>query len=285
MIDIALQKKLQGAHGSIHLDVTVSLESGSFTALSGASGSGKTTLLRILAGLETAQGSINVEDKLWMSSSKNLAPQKRDIGFVFQDYALFEHLSVKDHLLFVSNDRALADELLELTQMQGLKKRLPHTLSGGQKQRLALCRALMKRPKLLLLDEPFSALDSSMRQNLQQELLKLHRRFHLTTLMVSHDPSEIYRMASRVLILEEGRIIKDGTPKAIMLKTCGTQKFAFEGEVVDLLPTDSIYIAVVAIGWQLVEVVLSQSEAKTLHIGDKVSVSTKAFTPTIQKLL
>jgi molybdate transport system ATP-binding protein len=171
-----------------------------------------------------------------------------------------------------------------MTELTPLAKRYPATLSGGQKQRVALCRALMRRPKLLLLDEPLSALDPKMRLKLQKEILHLHREFGTTTIMVSHDPSEIYRLADYVYELQDGGIITQGTPKEVLLKTQGSQKFSFEGEVLDIFKNDVIYIAVVAIGQQIVEVVLSSKEAERLYVGAKVAVSTKAFAPTIKLL-
>jgi molybdate transport system ATP-binding protein len=190
-------------------------------------------------------------------------------------------MSVEGNLLFVNSDRELADKLLEITGLSSLKKRLPNTLSGGQKQRVSLCRAMMNRPKLLLMDEPLSALDPAMRTKLQNEILLLHREFGTTTIMVSHDPSEIYRLASRVVVLELGRVVDNGTPKEILIKTSGSQKFSFEGELLDILKVDVVYIAIVAIGQQLVEVVVSEYEAETLVVGDRVRVSSKAFSPNI----
>ena len=241
----------------------------------------KTTLLRILAGLESAKGTLTVGGEVWLDAKRSLAPQKRKIGYVFQDYALFPNMTVLENLLFVNNDTVLADRLLELTALNDMKERLPHTLSGGQQQRVSLCRAMMHRPKLLLMDEPLSALDPKMRSKLQDEILKLHKEFGTTTIMVSHDPSEIYRLASRVLVLEEGKIINDGNPKEILLKTQGSQKFSFAGELLDITKVDVIYVAIVSIGQQLVEVVISSQEAEKLEIGQKVTVSTKAFAPMI----
>jgi len=284
MIKIAIQKELNGSRGMMHLDVDITIKKNEFVALSGESGSGKTTLLRTLAGLDDASGVIEVEGKSWLSKSKTLAPQKRAIGFVFQEYALFTNMSVEKNLLYVKSDKALASRLLEITELTELKHRLPSSLSGGQKQRVALCRALMHRPQILLMDEPLSALDPAMRSKLQSEILQLHKEFDLTTIMVSHDPSEIYHLASRVLVLENAKIVNDGTPKDILLKTSGSQKFSFEGEVLDVLQVDVIYIAVVAIGQQLVEVVVTESEAKSLKVGARVSLSTKAFHPTLQML-
>ena len=284
MISLNIKKELHGSNGVMNLDINLSLQNGEFVALSGDSGSGKTTLLRVLAGLEEASGEIIVDGEIWLNEKIKKPIQKRDIGFVFQDYALFPNLSVIDNLLYVKKDKDLAKQLLNLTDLYELKNRYPNSLSGGQKQRVSLCRALMKRPKILLMDEPLSALDPHMRLKLQDEILTLHKEFKTTTIMVSHDPSEMYKLASRVLVLKDGKIIDDGLPKDILLKTQGSQKFSFEGELLDIIKVDVINIAIVAIGQQIVEVVISNIEAQNLIIGEKVNVSTKAFSPTIKKI-
>ena len=284
MIKIDINKKLHGANGQMNLNVNLEIKNGEFLALAGLSGSGKTTLLRILAGLEEANGRIEIDNNIWLNDKFCLPSQKREIGFVFQDYALFPNFSVLENLLYVKKDKELANHLLKITELEELKNRMPQTLSGGQKQRVSLCRALMNRPKILLMDEPLSALDSNMRTKLQNEILTLHKEFNTTTIMVSHDPSEIYRLANRTVILNFGEIINDGTPKDILLKTKGSQKFSFEGELLDIVKVDVIHIAIVAIGQQLVEVVVGKNEIENLTIGQKVSVSTKAFNPIIQKL-
>ena len=282
MIKIDINKKLHGANGEMDLNINLEIKEGEFLALTGFSGSGKTTLLRILAGLEEASGTINIDNNIWLNDKFSLAPKKREIGFVFQDYALFPNFSVIDNLLYVNKDKDLANYLLKMTELDELKNRFPQTLSGGQKQRISLCRALMNRPKILLMDEPLSALDSNMRTKLQDEILTLHKEFGTTTIMVSHDSSEIYRLANRMVVLNYGQIISDGTPKEILLKTKGSQKFSFEGELLDIVKVDVIYVAIVSIGQQLVEVVVSKDEVINLEIGQRVTLSTKAFSPTIQ---
>lgn len=284
MIEINIKKELFGSNGAMLLDVNLNIKKGEFIALSGPSGSGKTTLLRILAGLEEAKGSIKIENETWLDDNFSLKPQKRDIGFVFQDYALFTNLNVLENLLYVNKELALANKLLEITNLSELKNRYPNTLSGGQKQRVSLCRALMKKPKILLMDEPLSALDSSMRTKLQNEILTLHKEFGTTTIMVSHDPNEMYRLSSRVVVLNNGKIINDGNAKNILLKTKGSQKFTFEGELLDIIEVDVINIAIISIGQQLVEIVISKHEAENLKIGQNVVVSTKAFNPMVQGL-
>ena len=283
MIKININKKLHGSDGEMELQVKLEIQNSEFIALSGKSGSGKTTLLRVLAGLEKSEGTIEVDGEIWQNSKRSLAPQKRRIGFVFQDYALFPNMSVLENLLYVVKDRQLAERLLEITELTELRERLPNTLSGGQKQRVSLCRSMMNRPKLLLMDEPLSALDSEMRMKLQGEIKLLHEEFGTTTVMVSHDASEIYRLASRVVVLELGKVVNSGTPKDVLLKTSGSQKFSFEGELLDIIKVDVIYIAIISIAQQLVEVVISSEESKQLKIGQRVSVSTKAFTPIINQ--
>jgi molybdate transport system ATP-binding protein len=281
MITIDINKKLHGSSGIMDLAVDLEIREGDFVALAGQSGSGKTTLLRILAGFEEAKGTIKVADKVWQDAKISLKPQSRGIGFVFQDYALFLNMTLEENLLFIAKDKTLASHLLEVTGLESLKNRMPNTLSGGQQQRVSLCRALMSRPKVLLMDEPLSALDPQMRTKLQYEILTLHKEFGTTSIMVSHDPSEIYRLAGRVIVLNQGHIIKDGTPKEVLLQTSGSQKFTFEGELLDLLQAGVVNIAVVSIGQQLVEVVITGSQAKSLILGQRVRVSTKAFAPTL----
>ena len=230
MLKLDIQKQLHGAQGTINLALSCTIKQGEFVALSGASGSGKTTLLRIIAGLEDAQGSIVCDGASWLENSHSLPPQKRKIGFVTQDYALFSNMSVEKNLLFVANDTQLCNHLLELMELENLTNKYPHQLSGGQQQRVALARALMRKPTILLLDEPLSALDAAMRTKLQDALEVLHKEFKLTTIMVSHDIQEIKNLASRVLVLEDGTITKDGTPnevfqpkKATILEQNGSQ--------------------------------------------------------------
>lgn len=282
MIEFSLKKELFGVNENMELNVKISFKSGSFISLSGESGSGKTTILRCLAGLEKANGFIKVDDEIWQDEKIFLSPQKRRIGFVFQDYALFENLSVKDNFLFVEKDINHCNKLLDMLGLMSLKDRYPTNLSGGQKQRVALGRAMMRKPKLLLLDEPLSALDPHLRARLQDEISKIQDLFKTTTILVSHDPNEIYKLANYMFVLKNGKIIKKGTPKEILLKTNGSQKFAFSGTLLNLEKIDTIFIATVSVGQQITQVALASDLG--LKIGDEITISSKAFNLNINKI-
>ncbi|MCJ8210054.1 ATP-binding cassette domain-containing protein [Mucilaginibacter sp. RS28] len=217
MIGIRIQKKLQLADQATELQVDINLPKGKITALSGKSGAGKTSLLKMIAGLmKPDEGLITSGDETWLDTSAgiDMPPQKRKLAFVFQDYALFPNMTVEGNLRYAAGksvDEKLIRHLLEITQLSGFKKVKPLQLSGGQQQRLALARALAQQPDLLLMDEPLSALDLEARQQLQQELLLLHREFKFTAILVSHDISEISILASKVIQLANGRVAAFGT--------------------------------------------------------------------------
>ena len=187
-------------------------------AVYGPSGAGKTTLLRIIAGLTPADtGFIGIEGEVWLDTSRRieLPTRHRPIGFVFQDFALFPNLTVRQQLEYALPHRkesAIVDELLELMELQQLSNLRPGMLSGGQQQRVAVARAIARRPKLLLLDEPLSALDDEMRTRLQEYILTAHRHFGLTTLLVSHHLPEVLRLADKAIVLENGKITAQGEP-------------------------------------------------------------------------
>ena len=284
MIEISCKKELNGGDGKFMLETDLSFESGDFVALYGASGGGKTTILRLIAGFEAPQsGFIKVGDKIFFDDKINLAPQKRNIGFLFQDYALFENMNVFKNLLFAKDDISLANKLLDICGLTSLKNAKISTLSGGQKQRVALARAVMRRPKILLLDEPLSALDNAMREKLQDYLLALHDEFKMSIILVSHDIAEIYKLCNKVFVLENGKISRSGSASEIFLKSAGSQKFAFNAKILEIKKRDAIYVANVLINRQICEVVLSSNEAMNLKAGDMVVVSTKAFSVNLEK--
>ena len=201
-------------------DVSVTIPSGSLTALLGPSGGGKSTLLRIIAGLEQAdEGRVEIEGQ----DATALPPQKRNVGFVFQHYAAFKHLSVARNVAFgleirkrpKDEIRARVDELLQLVHLDQFGDRLPAQLSGGQRQRMALARALAVEPSVLLLDEPFGALDAKVRKELRDWLRRLHDEVHVTTVFVTHDQEEALEVADEIVVINEGRVEQIGTPDSL----------------------------------------------------------------------
>lgn len=208
-------------------DINIDIPSGQLTTLLGPSGCGKTTLLRIIAGLETAdRGRI-----LFSGNDVTDVPvQKRGIGFVFQQYALFRHQTVAQNIAFGltllpkdkrPNAQAIqkrVDELLELVQLPHTKDRYPHELSGGQRQRIALARALATKPQLLLLDEPFGALDAKVRKELRQSLKDIQQEIGITSIMVTHDQEEAQAISDQIVIMNHGKIEQIGTPNELFAK-------------------------------------------------------------------
>jgi sulfate/thiosulfate transport system ATP-binding protein len=201
-------------------DVSLDAESGALTALLGPSGSGKSTLLRIIAGLETAdQGEILLGGK----DATALAPQKRNVGFVFQHYAAFKHMTVRDNIAFGLKVRKRpkeeiaerVDELLNLVQLQNFGHRYPAQLSGGQRQRMGLARALAPEPQVLLLDEPFGALDARVRSELREWLRQLHDVVHVTTVFVTHDQDEAMEISDQIAVINHGRLEQIGSPREL----------------------------------------------------------------------
>jgi sulfate transport system ATP-binding protein len=220
-------------HG-IDLDV----KPGEFVALLGPSGSGKTTLLRIIAGLEFQDGGQVLFDEEDVSDRP---VGERQVGFVFQQYALFRHMTVAQNVAFgltvrrkgrpaKADIRARADELLRLVQLEGLGARYPGQLSGGQRQRVALARALAIEPRLLLLDEPFGALDAKVRKDLRRWLRGLHETMGLTSIFVTHDQEEALELADRVVVMEQGRIAQVGTPEQVYMEPANAFVSNFVGE-------------------------------------------------------
>ncbi len=291
MIEFKIKKTLQSSGGKMQLNVDVTIPKGEFVTLYGKSGAGKTSILRMIAGLmQPEEGKIEVEGTIWYDSGNkiSLSPQKRKVGLVFQEYALFPNMTVKENLEYAlpkGDSSAIIDELIEIVELGDLKNRKPHSLSGGQQQRAALARSLIQKPQLLLLDEPLSALDAEMRSKLQQYIVRLHREYHLTTIMVSHDVSEILKMSDLVIELTHGKITKTGTSQDVFGHKELSGKFQFTGEILTIEKQDVIHIISVIIGNELVKVVADEKEANKLTIGDKVIVASKAFNPVIKKVV
>jgi sulfate/thiosulfate transport system ATP-binding protein len=217
-------------------DVTVEVKTGSLTALLGPSGSGKSTLLRVIAGLETPDsGSVFIGDK----NVTGRSPQERGVGFVFQHYAAFKHMTVYDNVAFGMKIRKRTRgeikervaTLLELVQLEGLAKRYPAQLSGGQRQRMGLARALAVDPEVLLLDEPFGALDARVRSELRAWLRRLHDETHTTTVIVTHDQEEAMEVADEVVVMNRGRIEQVAGPRDLYERPANEFVMSFVGQV------------------------------------------------------
>lgn len=212
MIYIDIEYRILTSEGSRILSVQTELPENQLICISGPSGIGKTTLLRMIAGLtKPDRGIIQVGDRIFYDSLNNinLSPQKRNIGFMFQDYALFPNMTVEENISFAQNkvkDKAWVDTLIKSYGLDALRNQKPDKLSGGQKQRTALARTLAKKADLLLLDEPLSSVDSTMRIKLQNEILKTHAVFGSTTIVVSHDQDEVNKMAQCILYMEYDQI-------------------------------------------------------------------------------
>lgn len=266
MIKLSLQKHLHTADGELILHLDLPLEKGEFVSLYGASGAGKTSILRMLSGFMLPDsGYINVEGATWFDSNRkiNVSPQRRNVGLVFQDYALFPNMNVRENIAFALKKHAsykIIDELLEVTALTKLADRKPHGLSGGQKQRVALARAIAQQPALLLLDEPLSAIDRELRRSLQETLQEVHQRYHLTTLMVSHDVDEIVKLSDKVVHIANGKGVEHANPAAFF----ELQK----GNVVDVKVLDGkTYVTVLVENGGLNNGLNAQ-----LNVGDKVKV-------------
>ena len=220
-------------------DVSVEIPSGSLTALLGPSGSGKSTLLRVIAGLERPDGgTVEIDGR----DATNLAPQRRGVGFVFQHYAAFKHMTVRENVAFGlkvarrprAEIKARVAELLELVQLPGLADRYPSQLSGGQRQRMALARSLAVQPSVLLLDEPFGALDARVRKELRAWLRHLHDEVHVTTVFVTHDQEEAMEVADRIVVMNHGRVEQVGGPRDLYEHPSNAFVMGFVGPVTRL---------------------------------------------------
>ncbi len=293
MIELSLRKRLHSAHGILDLDVEMRIAAGEFITLYGNSGAGKTTLLRMLAGLTVPDaGRIRVDGETWYDSANgiNLPPQRRRVGLVFQDYALFPNMTVQQNLEYaLPGPKAKAqagsrvEEILAAMQLRPFAARRPETLSGGQKQRVALARALVSNPRILLLDEPLSALDQEMRFKLQGELADLQKRYGLPTILVSHDLGEIFRLSSRVLCLEQGCIARAGKPGDVFGGARMSNKVRLTGVILAIEVADVVRVLTLLIGRETVRVTLLPQDAEAMRVGDKVFLAAKAFNPMVFK--
>jgi sulfate transport system ATP-binding protein len=279
-------------------DVSLEVPAGSLTALLGPSGSGKSTLLRMIAGLDmpdTGRVLIAGEDRTSQPA------RKRDVGFVFQHYAAFKHMTVRDNVGFAMSIRkepkekihARVDELLELVHLEAYGERYPSQLSGGQRQRMALARALAVEPKVLLLDEPFGALDATVRKELREWLRRLHDEVHVTTIFVTHDQEEAMEVARQIVVMNDGRIEQVGTPRELYDAPANDFVMKFVGPVTrlgeaDVRPHDLDVLLVPAEGAveaQIKRIVHLGFEIRVdLETGDGLHVWAQLTRPQIEEL-
>ena len=287
MIKIRVKKVMQTPEGECRLDVDLSFNSGEFVTIFGESGAGKTTLLRLIAGLtEPEEGYIEIDGKVWFDSQKkiSLPIQQRNIGFVFQEYSLFPNMTIRENLRYAlldKNNGPLIDEWLEILNLKGLEGQKPDHLSGGQKQRVALARALISDPKILLLDEPLCALDINLRLQLQDEIVRIYQKTKTTTILVSHDLLEVFKLSGKIFVIDKGRVIRTGSPQEIFVNNNLSGKFKFVGEILEINKDGVVNILTVRIGNNITEVVATDEEIVRLKIGSKILVATKAFNPLI----
>ena len=283
-------KMLHTADGQQPLDVAFELEKGRLLTIYGPSGAGKTTLLRLLAGLtDMDSGHIESEGEVWCDTQLkiNRPARKRSVGMVFQDFALFPHLNVRENLEYAlqkGEDDRLIGELIELMELGALQHIRPFRLSGGQQQRVALAGAIVRRPRLLLLDEPLSALDDEMRFRLQDYILRAHRQYGLSTILVSHHLPEIFRLSDEVICIEKGMVQRQGPPSDVFSAGNISGKFRITGEIVEIIRSDIVFIVSVLSANTVVKVIATEEEVAGLQPGAKVIVASKAFNPVIIKI-
>ena len=219
MVEIDIKKHLKGS--TFDLEIKTQISQNSIVCIYGSSGAGKTSLLRLITGLDTpTNGIIKVNTQTWFDSlqKQNLSPKQRNIGYVPQVNSLFLNMTVRQNLEFAllkNQPTSIISELLNILELKAFSDKRIDLLSGGEKQRVAIAQALVQKPKLLLLDEPFSAIDQLMTKNIQQYLLKIHKTFNLTIIFVSHQISDVFALADDVIQMEKGEIIKQGTPSLV----------------------------------------------------------------------
>lgn len=274
MISAHLVKRLQGTQGIFHLDVALEIPEGKLVTLYGPSGAGKTSILRMLSGLMPPDdGSIEVNGMSWFKGNDKLyvPSRKRNVAFVFQDFALFPHMTVLENLCFAmpQRDEKQAQELLDFVDLKGLQAVKPHSLSGGQQQRVALARALAQQPKIFLLDEPLSALDFDLRKRMQHLLRKVHDRFGYTTLLVSHDPTEIMILSDFVYHIENGKIIAEGKAETLFENQ---NTILTTGTVLEITPNENGFAVHLKIQDSTLVIELSDEKGKALQIGDTIEL-------------
>ncbi|RME85885.1 MAG: ATP-binding cassette domain-containing protein [Planctomycetota bacterium] len=286
-LEMEIEKKIYSFSEPLSISLSLKMEQGEFAALFGPSGAGKTTIIRMIAGLDRPdQGYIKVDGEYWYSYERGicLPPQKRSIGLLFQDFGLFPHMTVEENLFFAfekvgKQEKQAAESMGKTLGIHHLMNQYPYTLSGGEQQRVALGRTLLRNPKILLLDEPLSALDKKRAFELEQVILRIHQEKKTTTLLVSHEMAEVFGMAEKVYLLEKGHIIKEGTPQEIFLQKKISGKLQFTCQVLEIIDEEGGIILTASLQGKIIQLALSEREGKGLKRGDLIGIAVKAFQP------
>lgn len=286
MIELNLKKYL---HTTNDLSVNFRVKENEFAGVFGKSGVGKTTILRMIAGLTNPdEGYIKVNNAIWFDSFTgiNIPAQRRNIGFVFQDYSLFPNMTVKENLSYaqIAKESAYLNSIIEQFHLTDILNLKPSAISGGQKQRVALARVLARKPLILLLDEPFAALDNELKQELQDAIHEAHSKFNTTTIIVSHNLAELYKLATNVFVIDKGTVIKQGQPNEVFTENKSSSKFQFIAEILQIEKEDILYLITLIVANSIVKVIATANEVENLKVGDTVMVASKAFNPIITKL-
>lgn len=275
MIEFDFSKTLKGINQDFNLEVKGQIHSGEKISFFGPSGAGKSTILRIFAGLIRPDfGKIIVDGEIWNDPKKFLPPQKRNIGFVFQDYALFPHLNVRENIGFGKNvSKTYVDELLEIMELHSIAKHRMSQLSGGEAQRVAIARALAQKPKLILLDEPLSALDFRIKDKIIKEIQSLQSHFGFSMILVSHHLAEIYRLSDRIFELKQGEIVCIKSPK----QDFAEEKIALNAEVVGLTINANQAHIEVLLYQEIYKLSCNLEQLNGIKLGDQIQIFLKPF--------
>lgn len=283
-ISLRVEKRLRSADGPMVVAVELQVEPDERVAIFGPSGSGKSSVLRMLAGLMTPdEGRIEVDGEVWFDSAAgiDLPPHRRRPGLVFQDYALFPHrtalLNILDGVPAGIGRSKTARQFLERFELSGVADHLPSRLSGGQSQRVALARTLASSPRTLLLDEPLSALDASMRGRMLEEIARHLEAAHRPTILVSHDMGEVWRLAHKVLRLDAGNVIASGTPDSVFAGGHATPRLRIPATILSLAASEGFVVVTASAGGEIVRAVVSVAEARAMKPGMAVLLAAKAF--------
>jgi len=285
LLSFHIEKEMKGKTGAVNLVFDAQIMLNDFVSVMGKSGAGKTSLLRMLCGLLTPDsGYIRFGSEEWYNSSTgvNMPPQKRRAGLVFQDYALFPNMTVFGNLKFAAgrNNIHLINELIELTGLESCANRYPDTLSGGQAQRAALCRTVVNKPRILLLDEPMASLDRDTREHLHKVIISIHDRFAITSILVTHDLSDAFRLSNKLMIIENGNIISFDTPENVISPEINTKLTLHEIVAsIDKGPVSATLT--VFIDNSLIKVNIPMEEADNFHRGDNLLMPAQISNPVV----